>query len=134
MNETNEFSFILKPSSHGIGVFASHAIPKDSHLRLFGDRNEEGDLGTRTRQLPAESVPAAFRSYCLEREGKLICPPDFGEMAIGWYLNHSSNPNAHRDENYRWHAARDIKEGEEVTINYNSLEEPDQAKEPYYGQ
>ena len=67
----------------------------------------------------------------------MICPPDFGYMPVGWYLNHSSTPNAMRDlkesETYgRWLAARDISEGEEITINYNDLDEPDVHKEHYY--
>ncbi len=54
-------------------------------------------------------------------------------MPIGWYLNHAKVPNASRDKSYRWYASRDIKAGEEITIDYNSLEEPEEAKEGYYG-
>ena len=38
-NSTNEFSFVLKPSSHGIGVFAVHDIKEDTSMRVFGDTN-----------------------------------------------------------------------------------------------
>ena len=34
---TNEFSFVLKGTQYGVGVFAVHDIQKGSHLRLFGD-------------------------------------------------------------------------------------------------
>ena len=59
------------------------------------------------------------------------CPKDFGCMEIGWYLNHSKTPNAYH-RNYEYYALRDIKTGEEITVDYNTLEEPEEAKENYY--
>ncbi len=53
-------------------------------------------------------------------------------------MNHSEDANAIRGENnnpdrkYQWYAARDIKAGEEILINYNSLEEPEESKKDYY--
>lgn len=126
---TNEFSFILKPTQHGVGVFAAHAIAKGAALRLFGD---EESLAERSRMLSQAEVPEAFQDYCMHRAGgQLVCPKDFGSMPIGWYLNHSQEPNAiHRD--FRWYAARDIAAGEEILIDYSSLEEPEEAREEYY--
>lgn len=61
----------------------------------------------------------------------MICPQDFGAMAIGWYMNHSKNANAtHKD--YYWEAARNIEEGEEILIDYNLFGEPEESKENYY--
>ncbi len=122
---TNEFSFMLKPSKHGIGVFAVHNIPKDTYLRLFGDIKPD------YRPLPKEAVPLPFRMYCADRGEMLSCPLDFGVMPVGWYLNHSSVPNA-KHSNYEYFAVRDIREGEEITIDYNTLEEPSESREGYY--
>lgn len=125
-DKTNEFSFVLKPSSHGIGVFATHAIKAGSALRLFGDERSEG-----VRFLDKNDVPEEFWGHCIDRGEKLACARDFGAMPVGWYLNHSSSPNAgHKDYNY--FALRDIKAGEEILIDYNSLEEPENAREDYY--
>lgn len=127
-DNTNEFSFILKPSKHGVGAFAVHGIKKGTYLRLFGD---EKKLEHRARKRKNKDVPEIFQQYCMNREGFSICPKDFGAMSVGWYLNHSKTPNAvHSD--YRWYAMRDIEAGEEIVIDYNSLEEPEQAKEGYY--
>ncbi len=52
-------------------------------------------------------------------------------MEIGWYVNHSNTPNAHH-LNYKYYALRDIKAGEEIVIDYNTLEEAEEAKEDYY--
>jgi SET domain-containing protein len=127
METTNEFSFILKPAEHGVGVFAVHDIKKGTHLRLFVD---EKTTEHEARVLRKTDVPETFQGHCLERGETMICPPDFGALPIGWYVNHSTtpntapgkNPNKHR--RYRWYAIRDIIAGEEILIDYNDLEEP----------
>jgi hypothetical protein len=129
-HETTEFSFVLKPSRHGVGVFATHPIGRDTALRLFGDLNPR-------RRLTRAEVPDQLVGFCADRGDTLICPPDFGFMPIGWYLNHATDPNAeprggYSETGYRFFAIRDIDPGEEITINYNSLEEPDRTKADYY--
>lgn len=52
-------------------------------------------------------------------------------MPVGWYINHSETPNAvHKD--YNFYACCDISAGEEITIDYNTLEEPEEAREDFY--
>lgn len=128
-DKTTEFSFILKPSEHGVGVFATHDIKKDTHLRLFGD-GETIDLRSLVRK--KEDVPKIFHGYCMDRGDELVCPTDFGHMHVGWHLNHSDSPNTYPDSDYKWYAARNIKLGEEITIDYNSLAEPEEEKGEYY--
>ena len=127
--KTTEFSFILKPAKCGVGVFTTHNIKVKTFLRLFGGNENKNCLTLMTRD--KKNVPKSFQLYCIDRGKKLICPNDFGSMDIGWYLNHSKTPNAfHR--NYNYYALQNIKLGEEITINYNTLEEPKIAKENYY--
>ena len=110
--KTTEYSFMLKPSQiEGVGVFAVHGIAKGTALYIFRD------AGARIR-----TVPADFKKYCLNLRNGLFAPPDFGQMAVGWYLNHSSTPNAYQEQ-YQYFAARDIEAGEEITINYQTLNE-----------
>lgn len=63
-------------------------------------------------------------------------PQDFGCMPIGWYLNHSDTPNAVLgaivNDDWEWHASRDIAAGEEILVDYNVFLEPGEAKEYYY--
>jgi SET domain-containing protein len=124
---TNEFSFTLKPAQHGVGVFAVHGIKKDTYLRLF--REEDEPLAALVRN--KADVPEYFQQYCIDRGDTFRCPKDFGRMEIGWHLNHSKTPNAHH-KNYNYYALRDIEVGEEITIDYNSLEEPAESREDYY--
>lgn len=127
MDKTNEFSFIIKPAKFGVGVFATHDIKKGTHLRLFVD---EKTTEHESRILAKDEVPEIFWGHCLDRGNEMICPPDFGALPIGWYVNHSSTPNAEPGNNpnshrrYRWYAIKDIKAGEEIVFNYSALEEP----------
>lgn len=127
-NKINEFSFILKPSEHGVGVFATHDIEKNAPLRLFGD---EATFEERIRILPKTEVNELFIDHCIEFEDKVYAPRDFGRMEVGWYLNHSKNANAYHID-YNWYASRNIKAGEEILIDYNSLGEPKELKSDYY--
>lgn len=129
MNITTEFSFVLKPAEHGIGVFAVHDINAGTYLRFFGNQANSDDISVIRRK---KDVPEFFRQYCVSQGDILHCPKDFGRMEIGWYINHSKTPNAyHRDYCY-YYALRDIKAGEEITIDYNSLEEPKEEGQDYY--
>ena len=128
MDSTNEFSFILKPAKHGVGVFAVHDIKEGMYLRLFRDEGLPYNIAI-DRNI--KDVPKLFHSHCVSRGEVLKCPSDFGRMEIGWYLNHSETPNAYHID-YIYRAKRDIKSGEEITIDYNSLEEPEEVKEDYY--
>lgn len=123
-DKTNEFSFTLKPSDYGVGVFATHDIKEGTYLRLFGDSSSY-------IMRKKEDVPEYWSNYCVSRGEELVCPRDFGAMQVGWYLNHSKNPNAIH-KNYEYYALRAIKAGEEILIDYNTLEEPEGSKEDYY--
>jgi SET domain-containing protein len=116
-DRTDEASFLLRPSAHGIGVFAAHAIRAGTYLRLYADPDAEISFKVRRGDVPGE-----FIKYCLDVDAEhVIRPNDFGHMEVVWYLNHSGTPNAgHRD--YRYYALRDIAAGEEVTIDYASVD------------
>ena len=127
-NRTTELSFILKPAEYGVGVFTVHDIREGTYLRLFGDENAPIDVAVVRKK---EDIPEFFHQYCNDRGDTMICPKDFGCMEIGWFLNHSKEPSAHH-KNYEFYALRDIKAGEEITIDYNTLEEPEEAKRDFY--
>ncbi len=124
--KTTEFSFVLKPATYGVGVFATHDIKEGTYLRLFGNDDKGGD-----RRRPKNEIPELFQEYCIDKGDSMIALKDFGSMPVGWYLNHSKNPNTINKE-YHYYASRDIKAGEEITIDYNTLEEPEESKEGYY--
>jgi len=127
-NKTTEFSFVLKTSGHGIGVFAAHDIEAKTFLRVFGDENNSNDVSVVRKK---EDIPEFFRQYCVDRSSTMECPKDFGCMEIGWLINHSKTPNSYIF-NKEYYALRDISAGEEITIDYNSLNEPEKSRKDYY--
>ncbi len=120
-----EFSFILGPSPiSGIGVFTTHDIPKGT--KVFS--------GTHTpRKMNTKDIPDEFLKYCVFlNDEECVGPERFDRMEIGWYLNHSDNPNVSITPKKRMVAICDIKAGEEIVLDYNDLNEPEHLKEAYY--
>ena len=125
---TTEFSFILKPSKRGIGVFVTHNIKKGIFLRLFTDEGVRGDVIRKK-----SAIPKIFWGHCVDRgNGLTITPKDFSAMPVGCYINHSKNSNAVWKNDNAYYAIRDISEGEEILTDYNFLGEPEEEKENYY--
>lgn len=53
-------------------------------------------------------------------------------MEVGWYLNHSASPNMARLGNGRWLILKDIEQDEEILVDYNEFNEPEETKETFY--
>lgn len=125
MHKWTEFTFILQPSSlGGVGVFATHDIPKDT--QIFS--------GTfKPRKMKIADIPDEFRKYIIYlNDEECLCPEEFNRMEIGWYLNHSHQPNIVKKPDGLIYALRDVNKGEEILIDYNHLNEPEHLKEGYY--
>ncbi len=139
----NEYSFELKPSAlGGIGVFATHDIAKGTKVFTL-------DFAIRIKMV--EEIPPPLRKFCIYINAQeALCPAHFGRLELGWFVNHSFDPNIRANnalksfdgmskeeiityfksrENY---AIKDIKNGEEIVIDYGSLGEPEAMKEDYY--
>lgn len=133
-NSTNEFSFQLKPSKHGIGVFVLHDVAEGTKLMVQPD-------GYIARILNKEDIPDELLMYCearTENDGTYFCPQDFSAMELSWFINHSNTPNVKLEfsetkyATVTHYAARDLKAGEELLIDYNEFEEPEESKGGYY--
>lgn len=122
--QLTEFSFILAPSHlGGIGVFATHDIDKGTPLI-------PGRFTKVVRN--KKEIPPDFLKYCIFiNDEECWCPERFDRMEIGWYINHSDDPNIGK-KNDVVYVLRDIKKGEEILIDYNELDEPEHLKEAYY--
>jgi uncharacterized protein len=130
LDYTNEFSFVLKPSSiegAGIGVFATHDIKANTKLML----NKEGG---ESRILNEADIPETFRHFGIALpDGRRKVPKEFNHLWIVWYLNHSHRPNIElRQSQNSYYSTRNIQEGEELLVDYNSFGEPEETKADYY--
>ncbi len=139
----SEFSFLLKPSPlGGVGVFCTHDIAADT--LVFRHAHQ-------LRILDIKDVPGDFLKYCIYISDKeVIAPEHFDRMEIGWFINHSSEPNIENRHPIRnvqranllemmtdmkvrsIYTKRNISAGEEILIDYNNLDEPTHLKESYY--
>lgn len=98
----------------GIGVFALVNIKRGTYLEplLFPKGN------TQKKKNPSKEE----KEYCIKVENRWICPKNFHQMSVGWFLNHSSKPNlAHN--NLKWYSIKNIRKGEELTIDYKTVGE-----------
>lgn len=110
----------IKACSKGVGVFAIRDIPEATKLFV-------GDIGE-TVQLPVSDVDGLedaelrrmYYDFCPVKDGRFIAPVDFNQMTMGWYLNHSDDPNVEVDDRIHFVAARLIRMGEELTANYTT--------------
>lgn len=123
MSGWSEFSAILKLSAiSGIGVFAVYDIDENVQVlpKFF------------PREAKISDIPAEFLNYCIFLDDeKCLCPKEFDRMEIGWYLNHSKEPNIEKRADGNVYTIRAIKAGEEILIDYNQFGEPDSLKDPY---
>lgn len=112
----------LKPSPiHGIGVFAIRHIPKGT--LLFDPEEEIVWIDERQlRKLP-RSLRDMYDDFCIIKDGRYGCPRNFNRLTMSWYLNDSASPNVLVDGDYNMWAARDIDEGEELTIDSSRFSE-----------
>ena len=117
MTKIGELDLIIKPSKiEGVGVFANKDLKKGS--KLYWDK--------RIRKIPIKKAKSNKKlyemceRYCIETKSNYHCPLNFYKMSIIWFLNHSKNPNMIQVKG-GWVAKRNINKGEELTINYDSL-------------
>jgi uncharacterized protein len=113
----------LKPSKiHGVGVFAIVDIPKGTDV--FADEDEPIVwIDKSTVEALPKPLGELYHSFAIIKEEKYGCPRSFNNLTISWYLNHSERPNMTADSDYRFYAVRDIRAGEELTIDYRSYSE-----------
>lgn len=136
MSTWTEYSFIIKPSElGGVGVFATHDIPKGT--RVFPEKFTLRKLvfpeKSTSRKLKIKEVPADFDKYTIYiNEEECLAPERFDHMEISWYMNHSDEPNIMEADDHYVIAVKDIKAGDEIVHDYNHLNEPEHLKEEYY--
>ncbi len=105
----------LKPSDiHGVGVFAIRDIKKGEKLYTHGSPEKKlYKLKDWKGMIPEVKALICQRWLLAERGGTFLSPHD--DVWLNSFLNHSDEPNMEKQTDT---AFRDIKKGEEITIDY----------------
>lgn len=112
----------------GIGVFAIRPIPCGTDL--FANDRVELVWVARAALDALQLSPAQrdlYHAFGIARDGMIGCPVNFNNLTPGWYLNEPAPgdaPNVTVDGELRFTAARDIGEGEELTVSYAQFSDP----------
>jgi hypothetical protein len=108
---------------HGIGVFAIRYIPKGTNI-FSNDENEMVWIDETNIPNIDPALKKLYDDFCVIKNGKCGCPKNFNMLTVGWYLNESKeNPNVQCMDNYDFIALRNIKKGEELTVDYSTYSE-----------
>lgn len=117
---------MLRPSPiEGIGVFALRDIPK-GRRDMFSKPDDASEWITVSKaEIAALPAHAQFLvgNYCLYDDENYFVPAQgFKKIDLSLFLNHSDKPNiiSVEDGDY-FETTRDIKEGEELVIDYGEI-------------
>jgi hypothetical protein len=118
----------LRPSKvhrGGVGVFAIKKIKKGS--LLFEGDNEEM-LWVEDSQIPKgpREIRRLYEDFPVVQDRRYGCPPTFNRLTVSWYLNEprkGERPNVGCTGYYDFFALRDIRPGEELTVDYSTYSE-----------
>ena len=99
--------YLAAARGKGVGVFAGEEIAEGRLVFDYSGKEQN------VAEIPSDFLPYAFQvDY-----DTYIVPP---RGSVGWYINHSCNPNCVIDGRTRLVAARTIRTGEEVTVDYST--------------
>jgi SET domain-containing protein len=113
----------LGPSKiHGVGVFSIKHIPKGTYVFAGDDESIVWVAKKKIKNLP-RAIRDLYDDFCIIKGNQYGCPRNFDSLTPAWYLNHSSKPNIAADKRVKFYALRDIKKGEELTVDYRTYSE-----------
>jgi len=119
----NVYTRIQRSNKDGIGVFAICDIPEGTNI-FSNDENSIRWIKKKKIGKVNPEIKRLYNDFCIIKKGKYGCPKNFNMLTVGWYLNESKdNPNVKCNKKYDFIALRDIKEGDELTVDYSTYSE-----------
>ncbi len=121
----------LRPSKvhgGGVGVFAIRKIPKGTHIFRGDEETKLTETTKSSLRVVAPELRKLYEDFCIieDRGETYRCPTNFNLMTISWYLNEpapGNKANVRCGRNDLFYALRDIKAGEELTVDYKTYNE-----------
>lgn len=110
----------------GVGVFAIKRIP--AGITPFGKAEDADFVEFKPEELDDldPEVKRYVQDLCSLDKGSYYLPEcGIQKIDISWYLNHSKEPNMTTgDDGANFIASRDIEVGEELTVDYETYNDP----------
>jgi uncharacterized protein len=105
---------------HGVGAIAVRRIPKGAMVFRGEDERAVWVARSAVKKLPAE-LRALYEDFGMVDGTRLGVPANLNRLSVGWYVNHSDEPNVAAGEDGRFRALRRIDAGEELTADYRTF-------------
>ena len=105
---------------HGVGVVAIRDIPARTWVFAGEDERVVWVPRAEVRRLP-RAFRQLYEDFGMLWGERVGVPRTLNMLSVGWYLNHSNQPNVEADEDGRFHALRRIRKGEELTADYRTF-------------
>jgi SET domain-containing protein len=123
------YTRIMPSIIHGVGVFAIRGIPKNTYI-FVGDNSKSIWIDKSEISNVDREIERLYDDFCIIKDNKYYCPDNFNNLNVEWYLNESKDdPNVGCDDNFNFYALRDIRRGEELTVDYSTFSEYPEEKE-----
>ena len=124
----NVYCRIAASSLHGVGVFAIRDLPKGTNpFQGSGDPEivaVPAALVFENSEITDEVKALVKDFYAVEKGVIYFSDHGFNRLDISYYMNRSDNPNVEFiAANYTVRTTRDIKKGEELTVDYSRFSE-----------
>jgi hypothetical protein len=114
----NLYTRIQVSPSNGVGVFAIRDIPEGTRL-FVGDIGETKLVSIEDVEAIAEpEIRRMYIDFCPVVDGYFVAPADFNQITMGWYMNHSEEPNVAVLGDLQFVTSRFIARGEELVTDY----------------
>ncbi|MGO8989186.1 MAG: SET domain-containing protein-lysine N-methyltransferase [bacterium] len=101
-------------------MFAIRNIRKGTNI-FYGDDDPIFWVEKKKVQRLPREIKKLYEDFCIIKGRHYGCPKNFNQLTAAWYLNWSKeNPNVGCGKGYKFYALRNIKKGEELTVDYET--------------
>lgn len=114
----------VKPSKSvkgEVGLFALRDINEGTVIMAYTDLGRESLMSYDDFDKLDDITKERMKHFCVQYPDGIWVPDNINNMTLHWHMNHKCDPNVCVDENDNRVAARDIKAGEELFLDFSTI-------------